>query len=339
MATPSLKNQEDKNLKRIVDKLKKITSAMKPVNNEELTESIEQCYKELSELETHLTDTSQIIYDWHDYFMCIACLAALRSADPKTKVGACIVNQNNNVVGIGYNCMPGDYDDHKYPKDGRNPNDKFSDALFDCNKKYLYVVHAAVNAILNKTVASLEGCTIYLTMSVDEDCAHAIIQSGIKTVIYSDFDKNPYRLEQRRQDIKNGRELLNKAGITVVPYESLNEPKVTLTNGKTICLSDILQQNQQKNEDQPQKTDEEQPQNTNKDQLQSLTPDQFFMAIAMLSQKKQGHHEHDPHSTQGACIVSECGKKVISIGHSGYPDQVNPKINCERYLPGDPFSK
>jgi hypothetical protein len=63
------------------------------------------------------------------------------------------------------------------------------------------------------------------------------------------------------------------------------------------------------------------------------------MAIAMLSKKKQGHHEHDPHSTQGACIVSECGKKVISIGHSGYPDQVNPKINCERYLPGDPFSK
>jgi dCMP deaminase len=148
--------------------------------------------------------------------MCIACLAALRSADPKTKVGACIVNQNNNVVGIGYNCMPGDYDDHKYPTDGMRPNDEFSDALFDSNKKHLYIVHSAVNAILNKTVASLEGCTIYLTMSFDEDCAHAIIQSGIKIVVYGDFDKNPYRLEQRRQDIKNGRELLNKAGITVV---------------------------------------------------------------------------------------------------------------------------
>lgn len=116
---------------------------------------------------------------WDDYFMGIAILSGLRSKDPNTKVGACIVNENKKIVGIGYNGFPHGCDDDSFPWE-------VSEDYKEC--KYAYVVHAELNAILNSS-ASLDGCSIYVSHFPCNECAKAIIQSKIKRVIY-EFDKH-----------------------------------------------------------------------------------------------------------------------------------------------------
>lgn len=113
---------------------------------------------------------------WDSYFMGLAHLSALRSKDPSTQVGAAIVNSNNKIVGIGYNGFPSGLDDDLYPwaREG-----SFTQT------KYAYVVHAELNAILNAT-SNLEGCSIYVSLFPCNECAKAIVQSGIKTVVYED---------------------------------------------------------------------------------------------------------------------------------------------------------
>ena len=113
---------------------------------------------------------------WDEYFMGVALLSAKRSKDPNTKVGSCIVNEHNKIVGIGYNGMPlGCFDDIM-------PWERKADSLLDT--KYPYVCHAELNAILNTNQANLENCTLYATLFPCNECAKAIIQSGIKRVIY-----------------------------------------------------------------------------------------------------------------------------------------------------------
>lgn len=113
------------------------------------------------------------VLSWDNYFMSLAKLSGMRSKDPSTQVGACIVN-NKKVVGIGYNGMPYGCDDVAFPW-GRE-----GDFI---NTKYAYVVHAELNAILNAT-GSLENCSIYVSLFPCNECAKAIIQSGIKEVVY-----------------------------------------------------------------------------------------------------------------------------------------------------------
>lgn len=113
---------------------------------------------------------------WDEYFMGVAKLSALRSKDPNTKVGACIVNSKKRIIGIGYNGFPYGCSDSKYPWD----NNKELNPL---DTKYLYVVHAEANAILNSS-ASLEGASIYVSLFPCNECAKLIIQSGIKEVVY-----------------------------------------------------------------------------------------------------------------------------------------------------------
>lgn len=112
--------------------------------------------------------------DWDQYFMGIARLSALRSKDPSTQVGACIVNNDKKIIGIGYNGLPIGIDDDNFPwgKDG--------DFL---ETKYPYVCHAELNAILNST-KNLQGATIYVTLFPCNECTKAIIQSGIKSLYY-----------------------------------------------------------------------------------------------------------------------------------------------------------
>lgn len=52
---------------------------------------------------------------WDEYFMGIALLSAMRSKDPNTQVGACIVNQNNKIMSVGYNGLPIGCDDNDFP--------------------------------------------------------------------------------------------------------------------------------------------------------------------------------------------------------------------------------
>ena len=128
---------------------------------------------------------------WDEYFMGVALLSSQRSKDPHTKVGACIVNEDKRIVGIGYNGMPYGCDDKVYPWD----NDKKADSL---DTKYPYVVHAEPNAILNST-SNLKGSTLYVTLFPCNECAKLVIQSGIKHIIYMD-DKyhTPSSIASRR---------------------------------------------------------------------------------------------------------------------------------------------
>jgi len=112
---------------------------------------------------------------WDEYFMGIALLAAQRSKDNNTQVGACIVNDENKILSIGYNGMPTGCDDDIMPWE------RSGDPL---NTKYFYVCHAELNAILNYGGGSLKGARVYVTLFPCNECAKAIIQSGIKEIIY-----------------------------------------------------------------------------------------------------------------------------------------------------------
>lgn len=112
---------------------------------------------------------------WDEYFMGIAILSSMRSKDPSTQVGACIVNGDKRILSMGYNGMPRCCSDDDYPWD-RN-----ADAL---NSKYLYVCHAELNAILNCALGQVRGCSVYTTLFPCNECAKAIIQSGITEVVY-----------------------------------------------------------------------------------------------------------------------------------------------------------
>lgn len=115
---------------------------------------------------------------WDEYFMAIAKLSAMRSKDPSTQVGACIVSEDKRILSIGYNGTPNGYDDDKFPwaREGKN-----------LETKYLYVCHAEMNAILNfrGSRKELETSTIYVDLFPCNECAKIIIQSGIKNVIYT----------------------------------------------------------------------------------------------------------------------------------------------------------
>ena len=112
---------------------------------------------------------------WDEYFMGVALLSARRSKDPSTQVGACIVNDKNKIVGAGYNGLPIGCDDNEFPWD------KQGDLL---QTKYPYICHAELNAILNNIGMELRGCKIYTALFPCNECAKAIIQSGIAEVIY-----------------------------------------------------------------------------------------------------------------------------------------------------------
>lgn len=114
---------------------------------------------------------------WDEYFMAIAKLSAMRSKDPSTQVGACIVSNDNRILSIGYNGAPNGFSDERFPwgRDGEN-----------LDTKYPYVCHAELNAILNYrgSKKDLENSKIYVDLFPCNECAKIIIQSGIKEVIY-----------------------------------------------------------------------------------------------------------------------------------------------------------
>jgi len=114
---------------------------------------------------------------WDEYFMSIAILSSYRSKDNNTKVGACIVSNEHKVLSLGYNGMPIGVDDNLIPWASRKDNKPYLET------KYPYVCHAELNAILNSN-NNLKGATIYVTLFPCNECTKAIIQSGIKKIIY-----------------------------------------------------------------------------------------------------------------------------------------------------------
>ena len=141
---------------------------------------------------------------WDEYFMGVAILAAQRSKDPNTQVGACIVSNDNKILSIGYNGMPLNCsdDDFTWERDTADDN------------KYFYTVHSELNAILNYRGGSLEGSKIYVTLFPCNECAKAIIQSGIKAVIYRDD------LYKDTKEFKASKRMLKTAGVDIIEYQS-----------------------------------------------------------------------------------------------------------------------
>lgn len=115
--------------------------------------------------------------NWDEYFMYLVKLSAMRSKDPSTQVGACIVSSTNRILSIGYNGAPNGFSDDKFPW-GREGH--------PLETKYMYVVHAERNAILNYrgSKKDLEGAKIYVDLFPCNECAKEIIQTGISEVIY-----------------------------------------------------------------------------------------------------------------------------------------------------------
>ena len=110
---------------------------------------------------------------WDEYFMGVALLAAKRSKDPNTQVGACIVSEDNIILSTGYNGFPVGCSDDEFPWEREGEN-----------TKYPFVVHAELNSILNSNGKSLHNAKIYVDLFPCNECAKAIIQSGIKEVVY-----------------------------------------------------------------------------------------------------------------------------------------------------------
>ena len=142
---------------------------------------------------------------WDEYFMGTAKFAGMRSKDPNTQVGACIVGNDNKILSIGYNGFPMGCDDDEFPWD------REGDMI---HSKYAYVTHAELNAILNYRGGSLEGSRIYATLFPCNECAKAIIQSGIETVIY-DSDK----YNGTPSDVV-AKKMFAAAGIKIVKYDT-----------------------------------------------------------------------------------------------------------------------
>jgi dCMP deaminase len=144
---------------------------------------------------------------WDEYFMGVSLLAAQRSKDPNTQVGACIVSQDNKILSVGYNGMPAGCSDDEMPWERQGEM---------LETKYPFVCHAELNAILNRGTTSLKGARLYVSLFPCNECAKAIIQSGIRTVIY-DSDKyalTPSNVASRR--------MFDAAGVRYYKYTRTN---------------------------------------------------------------------------------------------------------------------
>ena len=112
---------------------------------------------------------------WDEYFMAVAILSGQRSKDPNTQVGACVANERNKIVGVGYNGFPWGCSDDDLPWDREGSY---------LDTKYPYVCHAELNAVLNSITPDLRGCRLYVALFPCNECTKVIIQSGIREIIY-----------------------------------------------------------------------------------------------------------------------------------------------------------
>ena len=142
---------------------------------------------------------------WDEYFMGVAILASMRSKDPSTQVGACIVDSDNRILSTGYNGFPSGCTDDEYPWDREGEYDK---------TKYPFVVHAELNAILNARGKNLTNSKIYVALFPCNECAKAIIQAGIKEVVYlsNKYARTPSTIASKR--------MLDSAGVKLRQIET-----------------------------------------------------------------------------------------------------------------------
>ena len=150
---------------------------------------------------------------WDEYFMGVARLSARRSKDPNTQVGCCIVSNTNRILSMGYNGFPNGIGDDEFPWEREGE---------EYDTKYPYVTHSELNAILNYRGGSLEGAKLYVSLFPCNECAKAIIQSGIREVIYMD---NKYA---DTESTKASVQMFRLAGVTCREYQPMQK-EITLS--------------------------------------------------------------------------------------------------------------
>ena len=151
-----------------------------------------------------MSDKRKDYISWDEYFMGVAIMSGMRSKDPHTQVGACIVSQDNKILSMGYNGFPKGCSDEEFPWN------REGDPL---NNKYFYTTHSELNAILNFRGGSLEGSKLYVSLFPCNECAKAIIQSGITEIIYDSdkYEHTPSTIAPKR--------MLRAAGVKFRKYE------------------------------------------------------------------------------------------------------------------------
>lgn len=152
-----------------------------------------------------MSDKRSDYISWDEYFMGVAKLSALRSKDPNTQVGACIVSRDNKILSMGYNGFPIGCSDDELPwaREGE-----------ELDRKYVYTVHSELNAILNYRGGSLDGAKLYVTLFPCNECAKAIIQAGIRELIYAD-DKYANSVS-----VLASKRMLDMAGVRYYAYHT-----------------------------------------------------------------------------------------------------------------------
>ena len=175
--------------------------------------------------------------DWDEFFIELCKTVSKKSKDKSTKIGCVIVGPDNEVRSIGYNGFPRgvidktsedkiQIDDLIIPQQTISENNKKILSRFERPLKYKWTEHAERNAIYNAARAGikLKNCTIYIYgLPPCTDCSRAIIQSGIKTIIYQCSNKEIP--ERWSEDISISKEMLNEACITI---KEINNEERTL---------------------------------------------------------------------------------------------------------------
>jgi dCMP deaminase len=162
------------------------------------------CREKRYGMEIYMSDKRKDYISWDEYFMGVAKMSALRSKDPNTQVGACIVSNDNKILSMGYNGLPRGCSDDEFPwaREG-DPLDN----------KYMYTAHSELNAILNYRGGSLDNAKLYVTLFPCNECAKAIIQAGIKTLVY-ECDKYA-----DTASVIASKRMLNAAGVRYYQYQ------------------------------------------------------------------------------------------------------------------------
>jgi dCMP deaminase len=269
---------------------------------------------------------------WDDYFFAVAALSAKRSKDPLSPTGACLVDARNRIVGIGYNGFPNACNDNilpwtSVPKPLITPGDT---SQTPCRlDPSLFVVHAELNAILNKCSADVAGCRLYCQSFPCHECAKVIVQSRIQRVIYYGDDEVEFADESQRAS----RIMLTMAGVELIRVKP-SQSVITLeldSTGKNAAVEPgtdeaiaiasttstssaavneahrqllIREANYDPLLHQPSKRPDE----------DVLSWDDYFTSMAVLTAQRS----KDPNTQVGACLV-DAQKRIIGLGYNGFP--------------------
>jgi len=264
-----------------------------------------------------ITTKRQSYLSWDEYFMSVSILTSFRSKDPKSQRGACIVNPQKRIIGLGYNGFPIGCSDDVLPWEGSDDEREF----LHC--KNAYMVHAEMNAILNKCSADVVDGTMYTAYFPCNECAKMIVQSGITEIVYlHEYNAGDERFRASRillemANIRIRKMLTNLTTPIVLNLVSVSSP--TTTTATNYAAAPEKKQNNQVDPSIHALLQEEANYTIPaiaKKRKDYLSWDDYFISLSLLSAQRS----KDPNTQVGACIVSP-ENLVIATGYNGFPSQ------------------